>query len=237
MTGSGKTAPTELTKEAQDNMAAAKVLESVTGNPSMLPAVLALLSACSEQRQEEVALLEKLQQQLESEGTCPVQPLSSVVKMLVRNGALSESLEIDGTPYEGTIEEAFEDESVSDEAESLIYESITSAGRIALRELSPAARTAALFENDAKFSSGFLATLEICSKAAGASTKELEKALDARGLLYRDSKNNIPTVYPSMYANKLKDAGCIAWDHAWITTDAGREALSAYGSSGHMPVE
>lgn len=241
MTGSGQTAAGDvsnaLSKEAQDNLAAAKVLESVAGNPSMLPAVSALLSACSEQRQEEVALIEGLQKQLEAEGTCPVQPLSSVVRMLVRNGALTETLEIDGVPYDGTIEEAFEDESVSDDAKSLIYESITDAGRIALRELSPASRTASLFEADAKFTQGFIATLEACNKPEGSSTKELEQTLDAQGLLYRDSTNNIPTIYPSMYANKLKDAGCIAWDHAWITTKAGREALSAYGSSGQQPVE
>lgn len=237
MVASVEAAQAVLSKEAQDNLAAAKVLESAAGNPSMLPAILSLLSACSEQRREEVALLEEVQQQLESDGTRPVQPLSSIVRMLVRNGALTESLEIDGQPYKGTIEEAFEDDSVSDEATSLIYESITDAGRIALRELSPASRASALFESDAKFFEGFVATLEICASDSGVSTKDLEQALDARGLLYRDSKNNIPTIYPSMYANKLKDAGCIAWKHAWITTDVGRKVLSTYGSSGHTPVE
>lgn len=232
MIGSGEDASSTQGKEAQDSLAAAKVLESVAGNPSMLQAVLFLLSSCKDEKQEEVALLECIQRRLEEEGSCPVQPLSSVVRMLVRNGALAESLEIDGVPYEGTIEEAFEDESISDEAESLIYELTTDAGSIALCELSPASRTAALFESDAKFSQGLLVTLDACNRAEGATTKQLEQALDARGLLYRDSKNNIPTVYPSMYANKLKDAGCIAWHHAWITTDAGRDALSTYGFSG-----
>ena len=228
---------TELSAEAQAGLAASALLKKIEGDPSCKAAAERILRACDGNRVEEAALIESMEESLRATGELPIQPLSSVVEMLARSGALEETLEIDGVPYEGTIEDAFEDESVSDESTSLIYESTTDVGRIVARALSPKSRAAALFEAEPDLMEGFLVVLAECDTPTGKSTKQLESALDARGLMHRDERTNVPTMYPSMYANMLKDAGCIEWNHAWITTDAGHDALDHFASAGLAPAK
>ena len=216
-----------LGAQAQAGLAASELINTIKGDPASLEAVRALLSACSSTRKEASELIKAVEGRLASAGALPVQPISSVVELLVKHGALAETLEIDGAPYEGTIEDAFEDESISDESQSLIYVETTDAGRIAARALEPRSRAAALFEEEPDLIEGFLVVLSECDTRNGRSTKELEAALDERGLLLRDARTNVPTVYGSMFANMLKDAGCLEWRHTWITTDVGREALKA----------
>ncbi len=223
---SAEAAEIEVPHEVQVGIAAGELVKKINADQACRPAVAAMLSACSANRQETVSLVQSVEAQLAPAGRMPIQPLSSIIEMLVRAGALEEVLEIDGVPYEGTLEDAFNDENISDESESLIYESITEVGRLVASQISPAARTSELFEVEAKFLGGFKVVLSECNCEQGKSTKELEEALDAKGFLYRNERTNIPSVYPSMYANMLKDADCIAWNHAWITTDAGRAALS-----------
>ena len=219
--------------DVQQGIAASKLLKTIEGDPACREAVRALLSACTNDRIEEATLIACVEPVLREAGELPVQPISSVIEMLVRHGALAETLEIDGTPYAGSIEDAYADVSIPDEAESLIYEQTTDVGAIVIRALAPQSRAAALFESEPDCIEGFLATLEACDTQAGISTKALELVLDERGLLLRDAATGIPTVYPSMFANMLKDAGCLEWNHAWITTETGREALNAFASCGH----
>lgn len=204
---------------------AANLIKKLDDNPALRVPATALLDACAGGRREEIGLLAEVGDALKASGDLPVQPLSAVVALLVRAGALSESLEIDGEPYAGTLEDAFGDESIPDGAEALIFESITEAGKAARANLDPARRTAALFDERPEHRAAFIRTLELCDVPGGLPTRELQEGLDADGLLHRDERTNIPHIYPSLYANLLKDVGCLAWDHAWVTTDLGRAVL------------
>ncbi len=227
----------ELSPEAQTGLAASALLKKIEGDPSCKAAVEHILLACDGSRVEETALIDEAEEALSAANKMPIQPLSSIIAMLVHADALDETIEIDGVAYGGTIEDAFEDENISDESVSLLYESATDIGRIVARALSSKSRAAALFESEPDLMEGFLVVLAECDVPEGKSTKQLESALDARGLMHRDERTNVPTMYPSMYANMLKDAGCIEWNHAWITTDAGHEALDHFASVGLEPVE
>ena len=222
----------ELSPEAQMAVDAANLVKKINSDPACLAAVSALLGECDPDRKEEVSLIETVEDQLRASNKMPIQPVSSVIEMLVRDGALTEQLEVDGVPYDGTLEDAFEDESITEESESLIYEQTTDLGRLVSSMISPQARTAQLFEDEPDLKEGFLTVLSECDCEGGKSTKELEAALDARGLMCRDERTNIPTLYPSLFANMLMDAGCIEWHHAWVTTDIGRQARTQFDSCG-----
>lgn len=213
--------------EVPPEIEVANLLKKIDDNPALRIPARALLSACAGGRREEAGLLGCAQAQLAESGDLPVQPLSAVVDMLVREGALAESLEVDGAPYAGTLEGAFTDESIADDAEVLIYAEITDAGRAVLAGLADASRAAALFAERPEYRDALVRTLELCDVEGGMTTRELQDGLDADGFLFRDERTNIPQIYPSLYANLLKDAGCIAWNHAWVTTELGREMAAA----------
>ena len=206
---------------------AANILKKLDDNPGLRPATTEILARCEQKRQEEVALLEDVHEALAAKGELPVQPLSAVVALLVREGALVEQLEVDGKPYEGTIEDAFLDETIPENAQTLIYESTTEAGSLVLAQDAPIRRAENLFDLKPEHAQAFKRTLQLCSAEGGLSTADLGEALDAEGFLQRDAQTNIPRFYPSMFANFLKDAGCIEWRHGWVTTDLGRQIAAA----------
>ena len=201
---------------------AANLLKKLDDNPGMRPAARAILDECREQPQEEEALLGRVHAQLAEARELPVQPISAVLAMLVREGAIDEHLEVDGAPYAGTLEDAFEDESIPADAAALIYASTTSAGEIVLAEEAPDSRVRALFADKPQHVAAFRRVLALCDVEGGLSTDELGRALDAEGFLHRDERTGVPGIYPSMYANLLKDVGCLEWERAWKTTEAGR---------------
>lgn len=224
----------QLSDEAQRGLAASELTKKIERDPSCKAAVEEILRACDDGHIEEVGLIERVEETLRASGNLPIQPLSSIIEMLVHGGALEEAVEVDGVPYEGSVEDIYEDETISDESVSLIYESTTEVGRIVAAALSPRSLAVALFEAEPDLTEGFLVVLAECDVPSGKTTKQLEEALDAKGLMHRDERTNVPTMYPSMYANMLKDAGCIEWSHAWITTDAGRAALDYFASNGQF---
>jgi hypothetical protein len=207
------------------------LVETIDANPALRVPCEVILDACLQQPVEEGALLDDAETQLKALDAMPVQSLSSVVEMLVRDGGLTETLTVDGELYEGTLEDAFNDETIADDAECLIYENITEAGRQTLEDIRPEHRAADLLSSQPHHRAGFIATLKACDVDGGLTTKQLEAVLDEQGLLFRNERTNLPTIYPSMYANFLKDVEAIRWDHAWITTDLGRQILSEEGAN------
>lgn len=206
---------------------AANLIQKLKDNPMLIEPSLALLRACAAEAVEEAALVACVHGELEATGALPVQPLSAVLRMLAADGALVESVQVDGAPYAGTLQDAFEDEALSEEAEVLIWARATEAGRIVAADLAPERRADALFAERPDFEEAFLVTLDVCDREGGVRTAQLQDELDGRGLLRRDERTNIPELYPSLFTNLLKDAGCIRWEHGWITTDLGRAVARA----------
>lgn len=219
-------AQSEAVKESsEDQRVAINVLKKLNQNPMMIDAALGILQASLEEPREESTLLESLHHELVERKALPVQPLSAVLELLVREGAAVESVTVDGVPYEGTLHDAFEDESITEDCETLIYVQTTGAGVLLAQRLMPEERARTLFCDRPDLAPALMRTLELCNTSQGLATSALQELLDADGYLCRDERTNIPTRYPSLFANLLKDAGCIRWDHAWITTDLGRSLL------------
>lgn len=200
--------------------------ETLRTNPSFVIPVREMLRACESGAREEASFLQTMQAQLEASGKLPVEPLSSLVNMLVRHGALEETVRVDGEPYGGTISDVYEDTEIDEESTVLVYEETTEAGRLVLADLSPEKRTYEVFQSHPHLADGLLRTLQLCDREGGLKTRELQDLLDAEGYLYRDERTGIPSIYPSLYGNLLADAGALRWEHAWITTELGRRVAA-----------
>ncbi|WP_283170366.1 hypothetical protein [Curtanaerobium respiraculi] len=203
-----------------------RLIKKLKGNNSISEPTRRILAACLPQAREGEALLDAVGTSLEEEGKMPLQPLSSLMEMCVRYGAIEERLTLNGKPYGGTLEDAFLDESIAEDDEVLIWEQTTEAGRIVCERFTPTSRMDDLFATRPELVEPLVRTLELCDSEAGLKTKELERFLDDEGLLFRDPQTNMPAIYPSLYGNLLLDAGGIRWDHAWITTEAGKRAAA-----------
>lgn len=203
------------------------LIQKLNQNPALLTPSLTIIAACDEGRCEQSALMRDVETSLAAHGALPIQPISSIIDMLARADALETTIEVDGIPYEGTLADLVDDETVTEESEVLTYAEATEVGRRVAARQNPSNRVANLLLEKPEFQDAFIRTLELCDCAQGLKAKQLESALDAEGYLYRDSRN-LPTVYPSMYANYLRDAGALRWDHAWITTPTGRAAVHAF---------
>lgn len=201
------------------------LVQSLRDNPTLIEPARALLAECAEER-EGSELLAQVDAQLEAAGAKPVQALSSVADVLVRRGALACQVKVNGEPYEGSIEDAIADESLTEEDVVEEWYITTPEGERVAKLFEPATRLDALFLERPHLASALLRTLELCDREGGLSTKDLQDLLDAEGLLFRDPRTDIPTIWPSLYGNLLKDAGGIRWEHAWITTQEGRMAAS-----------
>mgnify|MGYP001370494850 CR=1 FL=1 len=214
-----------------DTMALAGALVTkIDQNPALRIPAYTVLAACADGRRELEELYAEVAEALEAKRALPVQPVSAVVDMLVRGAALASIIEVDGKPYEGSEADLIADDDVPEDAQVLTYASITEVGRIVAGSCSPRQRAVNLFEDMPQFGDAFVRTLELCDTDDGLKAKELERKLDAEGYLYRDYRD-LPTVYPSMYANFLKDIEALRWDHAWITTPLGREVAAARRAS------
>lgn len=209
--------------EVSPEDAAEALAQTLRENPTLIEASRALLAACASER-EGAELLAEVDEQLRAVGAAPVQALSSVADMLVRRGALTCCVKVNGDAYEGAIEDAIADETLTEEDAVAEYYVITPAGTLLAAAFEPASRLEALFDERPHLAGALVRTLELCDREGGLSTKELQDLLDVEGLLFRDPRTDIPTIWPSLYGNLLKDSGGIRWEHAWITTEAGRSA-------------
>lgn len=217
----------EASSGAVGNQAtAANLMKLLDANPALLTPSLTIIGACSAGRRECEELYAETESVLRSTCMLPLQPISSVANMLVRAGALTSSLEVDGHPYDGTIEDLIHDGSIPETAQTVEFVEATDLGRQVLVRDAPSKRLGALFKRKPQYKTAMVRTLELCDAHGGLKADQLESALDAEGYLYRDSRN-LPTIYPSTYANYLKDAGALAWNHAWITTPLGRDVVES----------
>lgn len=216
--------PDAVPEQLDAKTLAAALVGKLDQNPALHIPAFHMLDACAHGRCEMGDLYQQVTEELEDRDALPVQPMSAIADMLVRARGVCKSIEVDGIPYARSESELAHDGSIAENAKVLEYLEVTEVGRIVLASCSPRRRTANLFEDMPQFREALLRTLELCDTQTGLTTSELQEGLDADGYLYRDSRD-LPTVYPSMYANFLKDAEALSWNHAWITTPLGHDIV------------
>lgn len=156
-----------------------------------------------------------------------LQTPQQILTLLVKYGALDETLLVDGEPYEGTLEAFQEDETIPDDAEITYELALTDFGKRAYKEFGPAAKIAKLFEDDAQSAPTYLRVLTFVNVEGGKPKSEIEAMLLADDdAVKRNPRTNIPTIYPVYYTTALEDAGALIWNGVWNLTEAGRAFLA-----------
>lgn len=149
------------------------------------------------------------------------------VDILVRHGALTEQVFVNGEPYDDTLQDLQLDENVADDAQAEARITLTDAGRELLAAFAPEVTLASLLNERPQYREAFLTVLRACSSAAGCSRADLEAALTSRPELAPDPSTGRARVYPQFFIDALESAGGIAWQNAWHTTTAGASLIEA----------
>lgn len=195
----------------------------LVANPSYATPAFDLITFCADERNFDEAV-----QYLKGNAYPKtfVAPADGFVSLMVDNGFLVLSIYVDGEPYEGTFDELVEDESVPVEAEVTYGVRATDLGRETVAPYAPTAQLAGLIEGDAEAAPVHLRVLELCCAEGGCSKQELDRALNAEGLIPHDERTGLVSIYPAYYIDNLEKAGGLVWKDAWLTTDEGREVLA-----------
>ena len=146
-----------------------------------------------------------------------------VVDTLVRAGAVSESLSVDGEVYEGSLEDIQLDESVPLEADVSDAVAITEAGRELASSIDSTNTLRALFAQRPHYETVFKGVLVACLNEEGATREALERVVETDGAVISPEGER---VYPQFFIDALESAGGIVWDGAWHATEAGRQVVS-----------
>lgn len=156
-----------------------------------------------------------------------VQSPAVSVDILVRNGALTEELFVNGEPYEGTLTNIQADETIPEDATVESHIAITDTGRTLLDQYAPDKTLDALLNAKPAYRDVFVAVLTSCNTTGGATRTELEHTINAFPQLQPDPATQRTRVYPQYFIDALEAAGGIAWDGSWRTTPAGKAHLAA----------
>lgn len=197
---------------------------AVANNPSIKPTCIAALAHAVERtdREELAAHLASLPKR-----AAQTQNPSTVIAILVKHGGMTESIEVDGEPYDGTLEDLRADESVPDDARIQYFVQTTENGARLAEELAPASQIARLFAEHPDRAEGLRTVLEFCDAPEGRSRDEIEACLFARpDILGSNPKTGGPNVYPAYFTTALEDAGAMQWNGTWKLTEEGRNFLS-----------
>ena len=152
---------------------------------------------------------------------------STVVDILVRNGAIVERVLVNGEPYAGTLEDVQLDDNVPDDAVAVERLALTEKGVGLMERYAPASTLGALFASRPQYADVFQAVLWACDDERGCQRADLEAQLMAMPQLGRDPQTGRTSVYPQYFIDALETAGGIAWDGAWHTTAAGKAMIAA----------
>lgn len=100
---------------------------------------------------------------------------------------------------------------------------ITEAGRRALAEFDPVARFTDLVSAEPEgYLDAYVAVLDVCADADGASLRQVEQALAGHPALATPKR-----IYPTYFVSKLETVEGIAWDGTWRITPAGERMLAS----------
>lgn len=199
-------------------------IQVIEHNPLLKKPLLAILDICAKAEEAGRASVETEAQEAWSEDY-RLSPASSV-DTLVRVGALTEEILIDGEPYEGTLEDLQLDPEVADDAVAESKLRITEEGRELLEAYAPERTLQALLDEKPRHAPVFKLMLNACSVEGGCMRDALENAIEAALPDEAKSETGNKRVYPQYFLDALETAGGIAWDGSWRTTEAGASVLA-----------
>ena len=194
-------------------------------NPLLKKPVLTALSILHEQGGMDRAALEAAAQQQWSE-QCR-QNVPAIIDTVVRAHLATETLFVDGAPYEGTLEDMQTDTSLEEGVEVSSTISLAQAGCDVLVDYAPDATLAALVAERPQYHDAYLAVLSACAADGGATRDALEATLNELPALAIDHETKQRSVYPQYFIDALEAAGGIEWSGLWRTTPAGKTLIDA----------
>jgi hypothetical protein len=196
-------------------------------NPLLKRPLSAILAACAHgafisRASVEAAVSKKF------ENTFTLQTPSTLINILIRNGALSERVLVDGVVYTGSLQDLRADESIATTAHVEQWLSISSLGQDILEEYRGSVQLLRLLHRKPEYRIIYLKLLDACASEEGRSREYLEQLLNAETLLWADPRHGIKSLYPQFFIDSLEDADGIIWQGAWFTTEAGKEVLAQF---------
>lgn len=194
-------------------------------NPMLKKPLLVVLTICAQCADENRDTVETCA--LEIWDDAYQQNPAVCVDILVRNGALTEQLLVNGEPYDGTLDNLQADETIPEDAQTETRIALTDSGRSLLEAYAPDATLHALLGSKPEYRDVFAAVLDACSTDQGATRADLECAINAFPQLQPDPATQRTRVYPQYFIDALETAGGIVWDGAWRITDTGKAHLAA----------
>lgn len=199
-------------------------IQVIEHNPLLKKPLLSVLEECAGAGEADRASVEAQAQEAwpESYRLSP----ASCVDTLVRVGALTEEVFVDGEPYEGSLEDLQLDPEVADDAVAVSKLRITEEGRELLEAYAPERTLQALLDEKPRHAPVFKLVLNACSAEGGCTRDALESAIEAALPDEEKSETGNKRVYPQYFLDALETAGGIAWDGSWRTTEAGASILA-----------
>lgn len=146
------------------------------------------------------------------------------VSMLEGCGCLSLRIYVDGVLYEGNLDDLSDDESLGDEATVTYAYEATRAGRHMAERMRKRFSISATVESDKGLSATFLRVLELCQGESGQSSRQIDAALRAEGLLPLD-RSGLPRIFTTYFIDALEQCRALSWQSTWKTTSEGRSYL------------
>lgn len=172
-----------------------------------------------------------------------VYPATRIIELLTEAGAidriepeepadLANSLEEDDAPVYPSAEDPDEDErvtSISIEDLPLDYDEVelsapatyvaTAIGLATVEERWSASAAEAVVAGEPQYRHIYRAILEMCAEPGGKTKPQVADAVDADPVLQK------PRRWCQYFLEKLREAGALDWNNAWITTDIGKSLL------------
>ena len=148
----------------------------------------------------------------------------SILATLVRRGGIERTVLVDGEPYDGTLEDLQNDESLDPNADIEFLVATTPAGIDVAEAYRQATSMNALFTDFPQFEEGFRLVLNECA-GEGKTTQELQETLIAAGIVTAGALG-AQQLHASYFTSKLEKYGALEWSRKrWLTTEKGKEAI------------
>jgi len=225
-TTSGFIELSELDEEALDETAAfqAKVLGAIDllqANNLNRMILYGILRACEDKQWPLHELEDYIQEQ--PDYASATQPPYFLISWLVEREAL-DALEIDqeGNLITSDMKEGLSEDEIDDLVADLAF-STTEVGRMVIEEFSPASRLIPLMQSVPDRYDTYVEVLEFLQEKH--SYLEVDRLLRGRDVLMSGREANDRPMQPSVFVDKLAQAGSISFNNGWVITKEGKEIL------------
>ena len=177
-------------------------------NPAYGELYVAAIKACEEEVDESAAI-----QAIEMAKTscAQTQGAASILDTLVRRGGIERLIFVDGTQYEGSLQELQGDEGLNDDIDVQFRVCATDAGLDSAVAYRDSKSLEKLFVQHPEYRGGFVLTLELCSEVQGAATNDVQRALVEAGVIEAGIAS-AQTIHASYFTSKLERFGALAWE-------------------------